>query len=98
MSATSPKRVILYDAKLRRPGCVLLAAVYSQHGADRHFPHDCPTESWLVSPTPDLSLYEVDDSQYQQLVARAHAGDWETMPQDGGHKERKRLELAAQPA
>jgi len=68
--------VILYDAKLRRPCCVLLAACAGTTGAERRF----PSESWLTFPTDDLKCYQVTDDQLDLLVAdarrRANAGEF----------------------
>jgi len=70
------EHIILYDAKLRRPGCVLLAACAGTTGAERRF----PSESWLTFPTDDLKRYRIAEDQLQVLVAdaqrRAKAGEF----------------------
>jgi len=56
---------ILYDAKLKRPACVLLqAAAMSDYSIANRF----PSESWLVYPTPDMKIYEVTPEQLDYLV------------------------------
>jgi hypothetical protein len=89
-------RIIAYDVELRRPGCALLQAVYSQHGTDHRDSSAFPTESWLTAPTENLRLYEVTDDRFSQLVARAHAGDWELYHQDGPYQEKRRDAMRAQ--
>lgn len=59
-----PKFKIAYDAKLHRPGCILLQAVM----ADKEVANLFPTETWLLAPTKDLRVYEVTKVQLQQLV------------------------------
>ena len=57
---------IVYDAKLKRPGCVLLQASY---GCSSGLAHKFPLDSWLVAPTPDLKKYQVTEEQLEKLVA-----------------------------
>lgn len=56
---------VLYDTKLMRPGCVLMAAVFS---ANTHAPQKFDTRDWLLSPTPDMKVYETTPEQLTQLV------------------------------
>lgn len=57
---------LLYDPKLRRPGCVLLQAAM---GCDHHLLGRLfPAETWLAYPTPDMGCYEADP---WQLIALA---------------------------
>jgi len=57
---------IVFDAKVKRPACVLLQAAL---GGDIHVARRFPAESWLISPTPDMKLYSATDEQIELLVA-----------------------------
>jgi hypothetical protein len=58
---------ICYDITLMKPGCVLLAAAM---GADTE-PSKCfDTEYWLLAPTPNLRVYEINEAQLKQLVTK----------------------------
>lgn len=59
------KRRIVFDCKLIRPGCVILQAGM---GGDPALAHVFPVETWLVHPTPDMKVYELDDIQLQKLI------------------------------
>jgi hypothetical protein len=57
--------VLVYDMKLRRPGCALLqAALGGSAGAANRF----PTEHWLLAPTPDLKPYQISDEQLAEVI------------------------------
>jgi len=56
---------IAFDIKLMRPGCVLLQAVLR---CNSQLAHRFPTKSWLLTPTPDLRVYEASDEQIEHLV------------------------------
>jgi hypothetical protein len=56
---------VAYDIKLMRPGCVIVAAAMN---ADPRASQEFPTESWLLSPTPDMRVYETTEDQLKQLV------------------------------
>jgi hypothetical protein len=60
-------RTIAYDCVLKRPGCVLLQAVYGAT-IDRFDMQKFPSESWLINPTPDLKVYPLTPEILQQLV------------------------------
>ena len=60
---------IVFDTKLKRPGCALLQAAMG--GSVPNFNQLFPAETWLVSPTPDMHAYDVTESQLKQLVAMA---------------------------
>jgi hypothetical protein len=60
---------IAFDIKLMRPACVLLQAVY---GCDAHVLRDFNGESWLLVPTDDLRLYELDEKQLRLLSQRVN--------------------------
>ena len=56
---------IAYDCVLKRPGCVILqAAMGGSSAAASMF----PVESWLISPTDNLSLYPVTRGQLKTLI------------------------------
>jgi hypothetical protein len=57
---------IVYDVKLKRPGCVLLQAAMG--GTVLDFVQKFPNE-WLLAPTPDMKIYEVTDDQLNVLSA-----------------------------
>ena len=61
---------IVYDARLKRPGCVLLQAM---GGNVPNFSKLFPSESWLVAPTPDMKLYDVTPEQLKRLVEIAES-------------------------
>jgi hypothetical protein len=56
----------MFDAKLRRPGCVLLQAmVGGEFGARFH--RLFPAASWLTAPTPDMRVYLATDDELEKL-------------------------------
>lgn len=56
---------IVFDVKLKRPGCALLQAAYGgTPGIHRYF----PVETWLLAPTPDMAAYEATPEQLEKLV------------------------------
>jgi hypothetical protein len=56
---------VVYDAVLKRPGCALLqAALGGTNGIADLFPLD----SWLLAPTDDLRLYEINEGRLGQLI------------------------------
>lgn len=57
---------ILYDITLMQPGCVLLQAAAGCVVPE--FSTKFPTECWLLSPTPDMKVYECTEEQLQKLV------------------------------
>ncbi len=56
---------VAYDITLMRPGCVLVAAGM---GADPSASQAFPTETWLLSPTRDMRVYDTTPEQLAQLV------------------------------
>lgn len=61
---------LAFDIKKMRPGCVLIAAAL---GADPVAARRFPTESWLLSPTSDMGVYETTEDQLAQLIERVEA-------------------------
>ena len=57
---------ILYDVTLMKPGCVLLQAAAGCVISE--FSTKFPTECWLLSPTPNMKVYECTEEQLQKLV------------------------------
>ena len=56
---------IAYDPVLRRPGCVLLQAVFRvPHEVANRF----PPSTWLTHPTPDMRVYSLSGDQLERLV------------------------------
>jgi hypothetical protein len=64
---------IAYDAKLKRPGCVLLQATLGC--AEPNLAGLFPVNSWLLAPTPDLRAYPVTDAQLLKLIRMAKLMD-----------------------
>lgn len=62
---------IAYDAKLKRPGCVIIQAAMG--GTVHDFAFKFPSETWLLSPTPDMRLYEVTEEQLKMLAQMSEA-------------------------
>lgn len=61
---------LLFDIKLMRPGCVLLAATFgSSSAACQRF----NSEHWLTSMTPDLKVYGITKEELDILVERVNA-------------------------
>ena len=58
---------IAFDIKLMKPACVLVAAGL---GADFRLAHRFDTNDWLLSPTPDMSVYEITEEQLRQLIQK----------------------------
>jgi len=58
---------IVFDITLGRPACALLQAAM---GGDQVVAQAFPSEAWLLTPTPDMALYEVTPEQLQALAAR----------------------------
>lgn len=61
---------LAFDIKKMRPGCVLIAAAL---GADPMASRRFPTKSWLLSPTPDMRVYETTEVQMGQLIERVRS-------------------------
>lgn len=60
-----PKTRILYDLKLRRPGCVILQALVGGS-----FAHLWPANLWLINPTDDMKVYAITREEAVQLAGR----------------------------
>lgn len=58
---------IAYDATLRRPGCVLIAAAL---GASTTIAKLFPSEVWLTSLTPGMKVYEITREQLVDLLTK----------------------------
>lgn len=56
---------LVFDMKLRRPGCVILQAAM---GGDTRAANRLPAESWLVAPTDDMRVYEITEAELDQLA------------------------------
>ena len=62
---------LVYDVKLKRPACAILQAVF---GGDPHLAGRFPSETWLMSITPDLKLYEITEDQLERLIEERKIG------------------------
>jgi hypothetical protein len=57
---------IVYDTKLKQPGCVL---IQSAAGCTVPRFHELfPSERWLTFPTPDMKIYDVTDEQLEKMA------------------------------
>lgn len=81
------KYKIAYDCTLKRPGCAILQAAL---GGDRFIASKFPTEVWLVYPTDDLKLYELDEDQLAIVVNHA----WVTKEEMGEADRRVSQDVA----
>jgi hypothetical protein len=61
---------IAYDCTLKQPGCVLLQAAL---GGEPALASRFDPKYWLLAPTPDLKVYEVDERRMEQLLAITEA-------------------------
>jgi hypothetical protein len=57
--------LIAYDAKLMRPGCVLIQAAM---GGDPALTRRFDSDTWLVDMTPDMKRYRVTPAQAERLI------------------------------
>jgi hypothetical protein len=62
---------VVFDTQLRRPACAILQAAL---GGDANIATLFPSESWLTSPTDDMSCFEVDERQLGILIVMANEG------------------------
>jgi len=60
---------LAFDIKLMKPACVLVAAGM---GADTYLASKFNTRDWLLAPTPDMKVYEINDDQLAQLVNKVN--------------------------
>lgn len=58
---------IAFDIELMRPACVLLQAAYR---CDFSLADLFPTETWLLSPTKDMKIYNIELPQVNLLVEK----------------------------
>lgn len=56
---------IAFDPKEMRPGCALIQAAL---GCGTSIAHEFPVGSWLLAPTPELGVYEVNEVELSKLV------------------------------
>lgn len=57
--------VLVYDMKLKRPGCALLQAALGGTGG---MANQFPTEHWLLVPTPDMKTYKISDEELRDVI------------------------------
>lgn len=60
--------LLLFDAKVMQPGCVILAAAA---GTDREVV--ARFNNWLTAPTPDMRIYRTTPEQLDRLVEISNA-------------------------
>lgn len=68
MSATTtePKIRLLYNARTKKVGCVLLQAV---HGLPSGLVHHWDTDQWELAPTEGQGVYELTEASWKELAA-----------------------------
>lgn len=64
---------LVYDAKLRQPGCVLLQAVMGGTVHGDLFHRLFPNETWLLAPTDDMKLYRVTEAELKIVAKKTNA-------------------------
>lgn len=67
---TNPVYALVYDVKLRRPGCVLLQAAMNGTVPSGLFQELFPSESWLLAPTDDMQTYNTTEEQLFIVAAK----------------------------
>jgi hypothetical protein len=61
-----PNVKIAFDCKLRKPGCVIVQAMF---GADNSLAGQLfNVESWLLAPTPDMHVYNLPLSHWKRVA------------------------------
>ena len=65
-----PTYTLVYDVKLRRPGCVLLQVAMGGTVPSLLFQELFPTESWLLGPTDDMQAYSTTEEQLYIVSAK----------------------------
>ena len=58
---------LAFDMTLMRPACVLIAAAL---GANSEASSKLDAKLWLLSPTPDMKVYEITQDQLKQLAKK----------------------------
>lgn len=56
---------LVYDLKLKRPGCALLQAAM---GGSPGMANEFPTEHWLLAPSPDMKTYNISDEELASVI------------------------------
>lgn len=70
--------VLLFDPKLRRPGCVILQAM-AGCGHNNGF-MEMNFDNWLTSPTPDMKRISGTRQQWEGLAAKIRKAKPTTPP------------------
>ena len=63
--AGEKKHYLVYDAKLMRPGCVILQALGGGTVDGLTLQR---LGEWLVAPTPDMKLFHLSDEELETLT------------------------------
>lgn len=61
---------IAFDTKLRRPGCAIVQASF---GCDPSVSHHFETDTWLLTPTPNMGVFTATPDQLDKLIDMANA-------------------------
>lgn len=64
---------IVFDPKLRRPGCVILQAALGGTVPTEKLHQLFSPDSWILHPTPGLGCFDVTDEQLEQLSTMTKA-------------------------
>lgn len=60
------KRRLAFDMELMRVGCPIVQAAM---GGDTTIPGRMPDTAWVLAPTPDMKVYEIeDDEQLERII------------------------------
>lgn len=62
---------IAYDTQRMQPGCVLIQAAMG--GTVPNFSSLFDASTWLLAPTDDMKLFEVDEIQLEGLASMSKA-------------------------
>jgi len=61
---------IVFDVSLMRPGCAILQVL---KGGTPGIANSFPSESWLITPTENMKLYNISQDELKILVNRVAA-------------------------
>ena len=75
---------IVFDPKLKRPGCVLLQVALGGEVPSELFSRLFPAETWLVYPTPGMGVFEASGEQLELLSHMAITSSSSKCSEDNG--------------
>jgi hypothetical protein len=80
--------VLVFDTKLKRPGCVLLQAI-GGCGHNNHF-MEMLFDNWLTAPTPDMRRIRGTRAQWEKLAAQLNPSRKQTNEKISTHASQQR--------